>query len=77
MIDWRTTVDGYSAALSVGPVYIARLHATPTGWTIEHLEGTTTGGAGSVGQAKRAALQALGALLDKATFEVDVALRSS
>ncbi len=75
-LDWQPTTGGYTAALRVDGICIARLHARADAWQIEHLDGMATGTAGSVGHAKRAALQKLAAVLPRFQFEVDVALRT-
>lgn len=77
MITWHPTgAGGYSASVTVGGVVIATLHADRDRWHIEHLGGRQPGAANSVGYAKRAALEALAKVLEQATHEVDVALRS-
>lgn len=77
MITWRRTAAGYTADLRVGIVCIARLHARADRWELQHLDGGTGGPAGSLGDAKRSALQALAELLPRALFEVQAALRST
>lgn len=77
MISWRSTVGGYSASLMVGGVVFAHLHARADAWQIEHHSGHIAGPAGSIGEAKRTALERLAELLRKAAHEVEVALRST
>lgn len=76
MITWHPTAHGQSATVMAGGVVIARLNARPDAWQIEHHGGLQSGGANSVPNAKRTALQELAKVLASAAFEVDVALRA-
>jgi hypothetical protein len=78
VITWRdVTADHVTADVCSRATPIARLHARPTRWQVEFVGGSLEGPANSIGHAKRAALQALGAILGKAAHDVEVALRSS
>lgn len=78
MITWRDVTGNHCTAdVRLGATAVARLHAYPMHWRIEFIEGFLAGPAGSVGHAKRAALEALGEWLGKAAFDVEVALRST
>lgn len=78
MITWRdVTGDHLTADVCYRATPIARLHARPVRWQVEFVGGSLEGPANSVGHAKRAALEALAALLPEALHEVQVALRST
>jgi len=78
VIAWRTITGGHDVAdVRLGAMTLVRLHARSDRWELEHLDGRESGPANSLGHAKRAALQALGELLGKAAFDVEVALRST
>jgi hypothetical protein len=77
VIVWHPNAHGQSATVMAEGVVVARLHARADAWQIEHHGGLKTGGANSVPNAKRTALQELAKALSKAAFEVDVALRST
>ena len=77
VIAWHSTATGYTASVRIGAVTIARLHAHADRWELEHLDGRASGPAGSLGHAKRAALQALAELLPQAEFAVQAALRGT
>jgi hypothetical protein len=77
VISWHPTANGESATvMATGGVVVARLHAHPDRWQIEHHGGIQAGGANSVPNAKRTVLQELAKALASAAFEVDVALRA-
>lgn len=77
MITWRDVPGGADASVRAGACTVAFLRARHQHWEIELVDGRLRGDAGSLGHAKRAVLEALGEVLSKAAFEVDVALRSS
>jgi hypothetical protein len=76
VIAWHRNAFGESATVEAGGIVFGRLHALPDRWQFEHHGGIQAGGANSVPNAKRSALEALAKALSKAAFEVDVALRS-
>lgn len=78
MITWHPTgAGGYRASVTVDGIAICTLHAHTDRWQIEDRVGFRGGPATSVPGAKRAALQALAAVLPKLQFAVETALRST
>jgi hypothetical protein len=79
MLIWqRTSIAGsYSAAVRLDGICLARLHARADAWQIESLDGIKAGSAGSVGHARRAALQALADILPRLEVRVQQALRTT
>jgi hypothetical protein len=77
VITWHPTAHGESATVMAGGgVVLARLHAHRDRWQLEHHGGIQAGGANSVPNAKRSALQALLVALGEGTSQVEVALRT-
>lgn len=78
MIAWRNVTAIHATAdIRICGCAFARLHARPDRWSVELLDGTVNGAAGSVGHAKRAALEGLAKLLPDVEHAVEVALRST
>lgn len=78
MITWRdVTADHVTADVCYRATPMARLHARPTRWQLEFVGGSLEGPANSIGQAKRAALQALAEALPELDMQVQTALRST
>lgn len=59
VIAWHDGPSSSVAYVRVRALCIARLHARRDGWRVELLDGELAGTAGSLGHAKRDALQAL------------------
>jgi hypothetical protein len=78
MIAWRNiTAIHATADIRICGCAVARLHARPDRWTVELLDGTVNGAAGSLGHAKRAALEELAKLLPDIELAIQAALRST
>jgi len=79
MITWQQTsiAGSYSAAVRLDGICLARLHARAEAWQVEGLDGIKAGPAGSVGHARRAALQALADILPRLEVQVQQALRTT
>lgn len=63
MITWRSVPGGATADVIVRGRTIARLHARRDAWRVEMLAGDLVGPAGSLGAAKRCALDTMAELL--------------
>lgn len=73
MITWRDAPTESAADVRLRGMAVARLRVKPKRWEIQLMDGTIEGPAGSIGQGKRACLQALAAALD----DLQVVVRAS
>jgi hypothetical protein len=78
VITWRdVTANHCTADVRLRGMAVARLHARPERWSIELLDGCIDGPSGSLGQSRRAALQAMAQLLPELDLALQAALRGA
>lgn len=73
MITWRSAPGGATADVRLRGLCLARLHARKNAWRVQLLDGEIAGPAGSLGHAKRAALDAIAEALP----ELEIAVRTA
>ncbi len=74
MIAWRDVAGGAKADVRVRGLCLARMHARRDAWRVQLLDGELAGPAGSLGQAKRAALEAFAAAVETLPTDLQLAL---
>lgn len=78
MLTWRGVTPTHTTAdIRLRGMAIARLHARPDRWSIELLDGCIEGSSGSLGQARRAALEGMAQLLPDLDLALQAALRGT